>query len=97
MRRDGLLRENPVTGKTEIKDPYGNGWVDMADTDMGHITDAVDYWNNTGKYFGPKSPEVRDWMLDSSNYQLEYAYGPTGNRSRGARSGATYDPPVGPL
>lgn len=34
--------------------------------------DAVDYWNRCGRYHGAKSKPVRDWMLNSDNYRLEY-------------------------
>ncbi|WP_081965492.1 GH-E family nuclease [Porphyromonas macacae] len=53
---------------------------------MGHIHDAVTYWNETGRYLGVKSKEVRKWMLDSDNYILEYF---STNRSKGAKSGKT--------
>ncbi len=39
------------------------------------------YWNQKGGYYGPKSREVRAFMRDSRNYELEY-YG--NNRSQGA-------------
>lgn len=60
---------------------------------MGHIHDAVTYWNETGRYLGAKSKEVRKWMLDSDNYILEYF---STNRGKGAKLGktATYLPPV---
>lgn len=49
---------------------------------MGHMEDAVSWWNKTGRNYGPKSSEVREWMLDSKNYVYEYY---KTNRSRGAQ------------
>jgi RHS repeat-associated protein len=50
-------------------------------TDMGHQQDAVQWWNTEGYLYGPKAAEVRNWMLDPLNYELE----PRAiNRSRGA-------------
>jgi len=48
---------------------------------MAHLTDAVKHWNQKGGYYGAKSRDVRKWMLDPNNYELEY-YGH--NRSQGA-------------
>jgi hypothetical protein len=63
--------------------------------DMGHIVDAVVWWNSNGRLTFPQSPEVLRFMSDPDNYELE----PSGpNRARGAALGAggvTYRPPVG--
>ncbi len=94
MRADGKLRENPLTGKDEFLDEQGV-WrpVDSPQTHMGHHPiDAVDYWNQTGRYSGAKSQEVRDWMLNSDNYQFEW--GPL-NSARGGATKSRYLPPVG--
>lgn len=48
---------------------------------MAHLKDAVRYWNQRGGFHGAKSKEVRAFMRDSNNYELEY-YGH--NRSQGA-------------
>ncbi|MFF9385867.1 hypothetical protein ACF1A3_35965, partial [Streptomyces globisporus] len=47
MRSEGNLRDNPLTGKEEFRDPNGKWYpVDSKDTIMGHYpVDAVDYWN----------------------------------------------------
>lgn len=84
MREEGKLRTNRK-GKDEFFDERTQKWhpVDTKDTHMGHHpVDAVDYWNSTGKHHGPKSPEVRKWMLDSDNYRFEY--GPANNAAGGA-------------
>ncbi len=59
---------------------------------MGHIVDAVDYWNKIGYKTGAKSKTVRKFMLDASNYELEW--GPL-NSSNGAKLGQTYNKPNG--
>lgn len=58
---------------------------------MSHKTDAVSWWNETGRQYGAKSPEVRKWMLDSDNYYLDHY---SINRSAGAKLGETYLPPL---
>ena len=66
-------------------------WWPLADCDMSHDpVDAVKYWNKVRKDTFPKSPMVREWMLDANNYILEPAHI---NRSRGAREGDKYLPP----
>jgi HNH/ENDO VII superfamily nuclease with conserved GHE residues len=68
-----------------------NGDLDKAD--MAHKTDAVTWWNETGRQYGAKAPEVRSWMLDSKNYYLELN---SINRSQGSILGQTtrYLPPL---
>lgn len=94
-----MLNEDPPTarivnemGQTvkEFWDPDNKCWRDIKLADMGHIVNAVDYWNETGRFLGAKSKEVRKWMLDSENYKLEYF---RTNRSKGAKLGG-YLPPV---
>lgn len=58
---------------------------------MAHKTDAVKWWNETGRKFGKKAPEVREWMLKSENYYLEHY---SINRSDGAKIQETYLPPI---
>ncbi len=97
-----MLNGKPPTARLE--DDFGNVtkefwdsdnkvWRDVMEADMGHIEDAVSYWNNTGRYLGAKSTEVRKWMLDSDNYVYEYF---RTNRSKGAILGktTTYLPPI---
>jgi hypothetical protein len=55
--------------------------------------DAVTWWNSVGRDTGARSPQVRDMMLDSRNYYLEF--GPY-NSSQGARLRQTYEPPRRP-
>lgn len=90
MRAEGKLREDVVTGKTEFQASDGK-WYPLEEADMAHKTDAVTWWNKTGREFGAKSPEVRNWMLDSKNYSLDHY---SINRSLGAKLGETYLPPL---
>ena len=68
-------------------------WYKLADADMSHKTDAVSYWNSTGRYFGAKSPTVRKWMLDPDNYVLDHK---SINRADGGRLKERYLPPIDP-
>ena len=89
MMQEGTARIK--RGKKEFWDPDNKVWRNIKEADMGHIDDAVTYWNTTGRKFGAKSKEVRDWMLDSKNYRYEYY---RTNRSRGAQLGENYLPPL---
>ncbi|MBO0664591.1 HNH/ENDO VII family nuclease, partial [Jiella sp. CQZ9-1] len=92
MKKDGKIRVNPKTGATEFK-ASNNEWYDLSRADMAHKTDAVTWWNETGRSYGAKAPEVRQWMLNSDNYYLELD---SINRSQGAILGQTqtYLPPL---
>jgi len=88
MARQGRVR-GTADGGLEIKAKDGS-WSPIEETDMGHVEDAVSWWNREGYKYGPKTPEVRDWMKDPTNYELE----PSGvNRSRGAKLTERYRPP----
>lgn len=73
MRDEGALRTNR-RGRDEFLAEDGNSYlVDSPTTHMGHHpVNAVDYWNNVGLNHGAKSPEVREWMLNSKNYRFEH-------------------------
>lgn len=97
MRTDGmivgdgpLLRGNP--NNLELVTPKGPVRIDET-IDMAHKTDAVTWWNNTGRFFGPKAAEVRQFMLNSDNYMFQMR---SENRSAGASLGVTYLPPAPP-
>jgi len=86
-----LLRGNP--NNLRVLGPDG-AWYNIDQTiDMAHTTDAVSWWNETGRFYGPKSPEVRQFMLDPNNYKLEPQ---VFNRSAGGSLGQTYIPPSSP-
>jgi HNH/ENDO VII superfamily nuclease with conserved GHE residues len=79
-----------IKGKKEFLDPGPPPvWRNIKEADMGHIHDAVTYWNKTGRKHGAKSLQVRKWMLDSNNYKYEYY---RTNRSKGAKLNQTYLP-----
>ncbi|MCU6226783.1 type IV secretion protein Rhs, partial [Morganella morganii] len=94
MRQENRIRG---TGKRmQFRSSTDNKWYRIQDADMAHLTDAVKYWNQKGGYYGPKSKEVRAFMLDSKNYELEY-FGH--NRSQGASLPDRYKHPyefIGP-
>jgi RHS repeat-associated protein len=79
MRQQGLIRDTP--NGTEVRASNGT-WMPIAETDMAHTTDAMRWWNDVGRQYGPRSPEVRQWMLDPNNYRLE---APRINRSSSGR------------
>lgn len=88
MRAEGKLRD--AEDGTEFLASDGE-WYPLKDADMAHKKDAVTWWNEVGRDYGAKSPEVRKWMLDSDNYVLDqYSL----NRSAGAKLGQTYLPPT---
>lgn len=64
-----------------------------ATVDMAHRTDAVTWWNDVGRNHGPKSPEVRTFMLNSDNYELQPS---SINRSEVAKLRRTYMEPAAP-
>jgi hypothetical protein len=91
MRAQGTLRDNLVTGEVEFRSAADGNWYPLSDGDMAHVTDAVKWWNETGRAYGPKSAQVREWMLNSRNYTIEH-YSP--NRSAGAKLPDRYLPPL---
>lgn len=88
MRAEGTLRDGPKG--TEFKASDGE-WYPLKEADMAHRTDAVKWWNETGRQYGAKAPEVRTWMLDSKNYVLDHF---SLNRSAGASLPDRYLPPL---
>ncbi|MBR0565974.1 hypothetical protein J5J83_07585 [Azoarcus sp. L1K30] len=88
MRKEGTLRDGPDGPEFKASD---GEWYPLKDADMAHNTDAVKWWNETGRNYGAKSSEVRKWMLDARNYTLDhYSY----NRSAGAKLPDRYLPPL---
>ncbi|WP_197994463.1 polymorphic toxin-type HINT domain-containing protein [Gimesia maris] len=88
MRADGRVMDTPAG--TFVRDGDGT-FYPLAEMDMGHNpTDAVRFWNTTGIQHCPKSPAVRQWMLDPNNYELQHF---SRNRSLGAQLGETYIDP----
>lgn len=98
MRTEGLiagegelLRGNPNNLQLVAED----GTLVRIDgsVDMAHRTDAVTWWNEVGRFYGPKSPQVRQFMLDPDNYILQPR---SVNRADGARLRVEYLPPAPP-
>jgi RHS repeat-associated protein len=88
MREQGLIRD--TENGVEVQASNGT-WVPIDETDMAHTTDAVKWWNEVGRHYGPKSAEVRKWMLDPNNYRLEWY---SINRASGAGNKLEYLPPI---
>ena len=92
MKAEGTYVDDPFMGP-QFKASDGE-WYPFKLADMAHTTDAVDWWNSTGRHYGAKAPEVRAWMLNSNNYVLDYY---SINRRQGAllgNSGVRYLPPT---
>jgi len=69
-------------------------WYDEGNCHMGHIIDAVTWWNSNGRLTGPRSSAVAKFMNDSINYELEPG---DENSARGAElaaRGIRYLPPA---
>jgi hypothetical protein len=89
MEKEGKIRTGP-DGSKEFLASDGK-WYDLSKADMTHKTDAVTWWNETGRHYGAKSPEVRKWMPDPDNYTLDHY---SLNRSAGAKLDQQYLPPL---
>lgn len=61
-QKDGSLRSRLVGQDV---------WFSEVDMDLGHIMDAVEWWNKFGKYLGKRSEQAREFMKDPNNYQPE--------------------------
>ncbi|MBS1663830.1 MAG: hypothetical protein JST68_22485 [Bacteroidetes bacterium] len=70
--------------------PPNVGWYPEPEADLGHIVDAATWWNAHGRFTGAQSPQVKQFMEDPANYELEE---PTQNRKRGTQV-ENYMPPV---
>ena len=79
MRTEGKIRGSGDKIQFQASD---GEWYPIAEADMSHTTDAVTWWNKTGRYSGEKSEEVREWMLNPDNYTLDHY---SINRSAGAK------------
>lgn len=89
MESEGKIQADSLQER-QVLGPDGQ-WHAIKKTDMGHGHDAVNWWNAEGRKHGAKSTEVRKWMLDPDNYELE----PTSiNRSKGAKLKDRYLPPL---
>ena len=89
MKQEGTARTTQ-DGEIEIYHKESQNWYPIEQCDIGHTCDAVNYWNSEGYKHGAKSQEVREWMLDPDNYELEPS---SINRSRGAKLKENYKEP----
>jgi RHS repeat-associated protein len=90
MKAEGKIRSSFKGPEFQASD---GEWYPLSEADMAHEPmDAVKYWNTTGRKHGPKSKQVRKWMLDSKNYTLDHY---SLNRSAGAKLKERYEPPLG--
>ena len=74
--------------------PKGNfTWHDVKDCEMGHVIDAVTWWNSNGRFTGVQSAQVKAFMDSDINYELEPS---VVNQLRGRAIGRTqrYDDPT---
>lgn len=89
MKAEGRIVETEQ-GMLQVVCPGGR-CADLSETDMSHLQDAVRYWNREGYKHGPKAPDVRDFMLDPKNYELEPS---ATNRARGGQTTERYKDPA---
>jgi hypothetical protein len=89
-RMTAMWKYKPATDEFKNRPP-AEGWYPVSQADLGHIIDAVTWWNSNGRFFGPQSPEAKTFMEDAANYEWEEK---GQNRSRGAALGQEYLPPV---
>jgi hypothetical protein len=93
MRAEGRYRVLP-NGTEEVLYARDGRWWNVRDCDMGHVIDAVTWWNSNGRLTGARSSAVQQFMRDPDNYAFE----PSGpNQARGAAlaaRGLRYLPPV---
>jgi hypothetical protein len=90
-----MRQEGKIVGEGEnAKVLTSSGeWIPLKDADLTHVKDAVKWWNETGRFTGAKSPQVREFMMNPGNYILDK---PGLNRSAGSRIKEGYLPPKPP-
>jgi hypothetical protein len=92
MQREGKVRV--LNNVEQILHSGTSRWYNVAECDMGHVIDAVTWWNSNGRLTGAQSAAVIAFMNDPDNYEFE----PSDiNRARGAGLGARgirYLPPA---
>jgi len=91
MKQEGRIIE-AQDGGLHLVDQSGKT-VPLTATDMGHLEDAVKWWNREGYKYGPKADPVRQWMRDPKNYEIQPS---SINRSKGAQLPDRYRPPEEP-
>lgn len=90
--RDRMTREGKLVNGKVLYARDGK-WYSISECDMGHVIDAVTWWNSNGRLTGAQSPAVCSFMTNPINYEFE----PSGpNQARGAAlaaRGIRYLPP----
>ena len=90
MKKEGRIKTKK--GIDYFLDRETEKWYPISKADMGHYpVDAVSWWNKTGRKYGAKSKKVREWMLSSKNYELQYY---KINRSKGGKLKEKYLDPL---
>lgn len=92
MRAAQTLRDR-VGGGLEFLASDGN-WYPIEQAGMAHFpVDAVTFWNTRDRSSGPRSPFVRQWMLDPASYVFDW-FGLNGQSSAvlGQTPGGRYLP-----
>jgi hypothetical protein len=88
-RMQGMGRYDPETKMFyNVRDKK---WYPESEAAMGHIIDAVIWWNSNGRFTEMQSDEVIQFMQDPDNYELEET---RQNSARGAALNIRYLPPV---
>ena len=98
---DTVKKRMQAEGKFRIQNGVGQilysrdgKWWNESQCDMGHVIDAVTWWNSNGRLTGAQSSSVLNFMNNPINYELEPS---EANRLRGSAlsaRGIRYLPPV---
>jgi hypothetical protein len=91
MKQEGTVIE-ARDGSFHLVDQSGQSGrvVPLTATDMGHLEDAVKWWNREGYKHGPKADPMRKWMRDPKNYEIQPS---DANMSKGAQLTDRYTHP----
>ena len=67
---ESKIRVSP-SGEQEFWFEPTKRWYKVELADMGHVQDAILWWNEEGHRYGLQSKPVRDWMNNPDNYELQ--------------------------
>ena len=88
MKAKNKIRDNTTQEVLNLRD---NRWYPIAECELGHIVDAVRWWNVEGRMYGVGSDQVQEFMINPANYELEPS---SQNLSRGGKLKDRYLPPL---
>ena len=98
MRSMGKIRGKAPNLEVKVELPNGkDGWLPVKSSkiQLGHKPeDAVKWWNRKGREYGPQHPEVKKWMKDPKNYELEHKVVNERNGRELAEKGVRYLEPL---